>query len=463
MEALKHIKRLIPWEWKYYTKRWIGSFFFDKKEFERNKKILLENIKNNKETPISIDPTKLPKRKLKIIFSIHQFFPTHYAGTERYLLNIATEMKKMGHEILIITYIPNPSDEIKNNQEFYSNKYTYEGLDVIEIYSPKQKTNDSLMENNTEISNFYSTLFDTMSPDVFHVIHPMFGSGAIYIAKQKGIRTIVTLTDYWLLCKNVFLIRNNHLPCFGPKKGKACKENCYKKCSESSFYQRNRKAKDLFNDSDHIIFTSNLVKQVFKFNDFITSNCTIIPHGFFSNDFKLAKHNEITKEIVFAYTGSLVPYKGVHQLIRVFKKITNPSVILNIYGDPEHDIEYSQYLLKLARDDKRIKFLGKYSSEQVGKIHSNINYVVIPSVCFETFSLSALTSLSLNIPVICSNLSGICDFITDDQNGYIYDFDNETSLFNKLNMAIKKRLHNVSSEVISLKEEVAYTISTYTM
>ena len=41
---------------------------------------------------------------MRILFVVHQFFPKHYTGTERLVLNLSKQMQRIGHYVKVLTY-----------------------------------------------------------------------------------------------------------------------------------------------------------------------------------------------------------------------------------------------------------------------------------------------------------------------------------------------------------------------
>lgn len=64
---------------------------------------------------------------MKLLFTIHQFFPEHSSGTEILTFQVAKELQSHGHEVHVLTGYPAkvPMDE---SERFDS--YTYEGINV---------------------------------------------------------------------------------------------------------------------------------------------------------------------------------------------------------------------------------------------------------------------------------------------------------------------------------------------
>jgi hypothetical protein len=41
---------------------------------------------------------------MRILYIVHQFFPKWYTGTERFVLNLAMQMQRLGHSVEVLTY-----------------------------------------------------------------------------------------------------------------------------------------------------------------------------------------------------------------------------------------------------------------------------------------------------------------------------------------------------------------------
>ena len=72
-------------------------------------------------------------------------------------------------------------------------------------------------------------------------------------------------------------------------------------------------------------------------------------------------------------------------------------------------------LLEATRD--RVTFVGRYGREEVPKLMSNIDWVVIPSVWWENAPLVIQEAFQHGKPVICSNIGGMAEKVTDGVNG----------------------------------------------
>ena len=58
--------------------------------------------------------------------------------------------------------------------------------------------------------------------------------------------------------------------------------------------------------------------------------------------------------------------------------------------------------------------------------------MVVPSICYENCPYSILETLEIGKPVIGSRIGGIPELISDNVNGYLYDFDSVSQLKDKM-------------------------------
>jgi len=372
---------------------------------------------------------------MNICFVVHEFFPNYYTGTARVCLNLAQQLKKMGHKITIITY--NPSNIPFSNYNEINNvlwtEYIYEGIKIISIKYKKENINLNFdifygEYDRLAFDKIFSGIINNI--DILHIIHPLRMGNVIKFLKLNGkFPIILTFTDAWFICPRVSLFNINY---------SICNEidiiNC-KKCGfkENELNKRNNDSNELINIIDYVVFPSKLLETIFKNNKLKFNNYKIINNGLDYKYFKFNYSKKVNhKEINLGYVGPIVRQKGLHIIIQSFKKIKFQNINLNIYGEA-FDEHYISLIKKLCGNDKRIKFYGKYDYKELSEIYSKIDIAIYPSICYESYSLSLVESLAHKTPVIASNTIGASwEFIKNDQNGYIFESGNVLDLYNKL-------------------------------
>ena len=71
---------------------------------------------------------------------------------------------------------------------------------------------------------------------------------------------------------------------------------------------------------------------------------------------------------------------------------------------------------------------GEYTNQQLQKIMNQLDLVVVPSLCPETFGYVVLESLHAGVPVICSNQVGSKDLLKNAPVSLIYNSENHEEL-----------------------------------
>jgi glycosyltransferase involved in cell wall biosynthesis len=86
----------------------------------------------------------------------------------------------------------------------------------------------------------------------------------------------------------------------------------------------------------------------------------------------------------------------------------------------------------LAHGDPRIVFAGRYKNSDVESILSEIDVVVVPSVCYETGPLVTLEALASRTPVVVGNIPNMKYQIRDGVDGLHYEVDSVADLTRQL-------------------------------
>ena len=403
---------------------------------------------------------------MKILYSIHQFFPKYYTGTEKYLFNLATMMQKLGHEVRVITYDPGIPKK-QQTEELQLNNYIFQGIPVTSLKCKNENDYTSFDLTNNTVKQYFSNLFQQEKPDIFHITHPMRMTSAFWAAKELNLKTVITLTDYWLMCGKGILLRNDDSPCLSPKDGLNCKKYCYKQLPFKQLESRVEEARRIFKKADALIASAKYLVELFKYNKYDVSRLKLIRHGFNYFDNFTPINSKPKKYFSIVSTGSLLPHKGAHLLIEAFKKIKNKTNLqLKIYGTTYGNASYMKFLEKLKDDDKRISFEGAYSVKDTAAIHQDADLIVQPSLWFETYPLVCVAALVYGVPIVVPDLTGASELVQHGQNGFIFKFGDANSLAEQLSIAIDTNLkknkvifypQSIESEAIAT-EKIYYQV-----
>src|SRR4030095_145748 len=324
---------------------------------------------------------------MKIVYLIHQFYPEFYTGTEKFVFNLSTMMQKAGNKVKVISYS-------FYEEELYSysrgnllcKEYIYKGVPVLAIRH--KKTPDDLHEafDNKALSEIATDLITKEKPDIVHIGHPMRVAALAQVLPSLSIPYIVTLTDFFLVCPKVNLVTSENALCAGPENGGACRKMCPELPSDY-VARRLKAAKEILFSANLIVAPSRFLAGIFK-REFRELEVKIISHGLNFNQLK-PNEKRYTRDdrVVFCYAGSFNPHKGTHVLIEAFRRLNRSNALLKIYGSgPEES--YVKSLTSMAATNGNIEFCGVYPESQTGEVLSNVDVVVVPSLCYENYPMT---------------------------------------------------------------------------
>ncbi|MEW9669199.1 glycosyltransferase family 4 protein [Ammoniphilus sp. 3BR4] len=397
---------------------------------------------------------------MKILYLVHQFYPEHYRGTEKFVLNMASMMQKMGHQVTVLTHGSYDFSFYDQQMEnVYYKEMMYKGIPVI-VFRMKRnskKLNHNL--GNESLKIFAGKILEYIKPDLIHVGHSKRVAEFITVAKTLRIPYIITLTDFFLMCPKGVLLNSKRELCDGPRCGHQCRYSC-PQFSQEWVTDRYAKGKDILCGAHKVFAPSRFVAG--KFNEeFPGLKVKVINHGIKYSTIKM--NNRIYKEndsLVFCYAGGLKNHKGVHLLIDAFLKLKFKNVQLKIFGSGCES--YLKKLKSKSGDDPRIEFCGIFEEQHVGEVLSGVDAVILPSLWYENYPLILHEAVACRLPVICSDAGGMSEKIKDGWNGFTFPVGDKKKLRSIIEKVtrdatiLNELKKNLSSSLIPSIEQEAY-------
>lgn len=357
---------------------------------------------------------------MKLLYLVHQFLPEYYAGTEKFVFNISSMIQKSGNVVKVVTYsFYDDSFYDKKVGHLMIKEFTYKGIPVIAIKHGDTTSDINLNLVDKDMYELAKIIITKEEPDIIHIGHIMrLTSEWIRASRELNKPYIITLTDFFLICPKITLQASTNVLCSGPEGGIAC----HKLCPEIPSYLVEKRVEiieDILLNAARVISPSKFLASIFM-KEFQNLKIETLNHGISYS--KIKQNRTIYKEghdLHFGYAGSISPHKGVHILLDAFRGVDFDNIYLKIYGSGP-DAMYIKNLKNMVKDDARIEFCGVFSEEQVGDIFSQIDIIVIPSICYESYSLVMHESLACNVPVIVSNIGGTAEKIENEVTGYTF-------------------------------------------
>ena len=407
---------------------------------------------------------------MKILFAAHQFFPDHRAGVEIVTLGLAREMKARGHEPFVLAARRSvPHSDLR---PYETEDYEYEGIPVRRIGRPEEGLSRpyELNYRNEEMARRVGEYAREVRPDVVHFMHLQgLSSSAVPAVKRTGAPVVFTAADFWTVCPVVDLRRHDGVTCTGPEVS-----HCVRCIASRNPDPRVRKAAkvvpgllvkaaDMISGTplsryslplrqigavgerparirenmelvDRFVAYTRLTRDLLSANGIGAGRWMVSPYGIdASNIEEAAGMRQRSRTLRLGYVGTLAPHKGCDVLLKAFRSLP-PGVdaTLSIHGDPKGYEPYLDELRALAADDPRITFQGPFARDEVGRVLSGIDALVVPSRWYENAPGVVFEAFAAGAPVVATDLGGLSEFVRHGENGLLFELEDADDLARQL-------------------------------
>jgi glycosyltransferase involved in cell wall biosynthesis len=392
---------------------------------------------------------------MKILQVSHGLPPKENAGVELYTLYLSKALRDRNHSVHIFCREEDPEKE-----EFSSSEEEMNGLKVTRVVNNLTRvSNPRILYDNHFFDQTFSKILRNENPDLVHFQH-IFGLSAhlLRIAKEEGIPVVLTLHDFFILCGRIHLLKEDNLPCSGPRYGLEC-VSCLdsvsppqdirtrfflkakkvlpfpmikwtkrffipsKYLSDPGYeaFHRYRYMYEIFKIPDILLAPSCFVQDLFlKYYPFIQPKLIVLPLGIPPLEGQ-RRSKEASEKIRFCYFGNILPTKGLHVLIDAFKSLPRGKASLTIYGNRAPWTEAYYDWLRRQASGSEIDFREPFKREELSEILSNQDVAVLPSICPESFSFVIREANLLGLPGIASRIGAIPEAIKDGVNGLLFE------------------------------------------
>ncbi|MBN9391127.1 MAG: glycosyltransferase family 4 protein [Chloroflexi bacterium] len=428
---------------------------------------------------------------MRFLVLSHHLPPNYNAGAELYALGQCQWLQSKGHTVQAIAIedieasVPKLEARCDIYQEVTVHRLFFDRLNYA---NPFEVSHD-----NPEIEKWLAGFLEEFRPDIMLVnACYLFGVGVLRAARQLGIPTVVYLHDFWFLCQRITLMRPDGTLCSGNVNAETCAA-CISQDKRAHLWAdrlslgqasrtlaagskagfepftdllggrqkietlklRRQRLLRALEEADQVIAPSLYLKKVFEENGFPKDK---ILYSRYSQDenrlaaLVAARERRLTTSpgnLRVGFLGQTKPHKGVHLLVKAFRKINAEGARLSIHGRFDETDKYHRHLKKLAGSDERIKFAGPYHREQLPEILENLDVVVVPSVWLENSPLVIMEAQAAGLPVITTNLGGMAEMVRPEQNGLLFARNDVADLTRQL-----KRLIDEPGLVRKLAERI---------
>ncbi|MFA9374694.1 MAG: glycosyltransferase family 4 protein, partial [Poseidonibacter sp.] len=223
-------------------------------------------------------------------------------------------------------------------------------------------------------------------------------------------------------------------------------------------------SRKVYDDANSIITLNKNEYESIKQN-YPNKDIYLLPNSINVSDFRIQKdstfrkrHNIEEDKFVFLISARIDRQKNQLLVLKALKELvlTHTNIHLLIVGnitDSSYFNELNDYIKnqELQNNVTIITDL-KPNSKELINAYINSNSFILPSR-HEPFGIVGLEAWASSLPLIISNVSGMCNIIEDKQNGLVFTDNDKESLLSKMNEIISnkdlrnKLISNANNEV----------------
>ena len=351
---------------------------------------------------------------MNILGITSNYYPELNAGVEIYVDGLSRKLSKR-HKVMIFT-----RSKVVNKPCIEYNGHFH----VFKI--PRKNT-------KRDVKQYLKQCLIMFKPDIVH-IHHLAGLGLQIpsLLLNLHIPYVITLHDYWFLCGRIRLVNDSGDMCDGPglkcvlcvagKKLHKLPNALIEFLLRKTLYVRTLKSASV------VLVSSNKMKERLVRVGLNQKNINLIKIGINKDAIKRV----LTKEKnyrVFGFIGTISRFKGVHVLIKAFEGIESNSRLF-LYGKPTG--KERKFFQTLIEKNERISFNGVFDHSEINSVLSEIDILVVPSICGEAHCLVIDEARAAGIPVIVSKIGAIPERIINEKNGFLIEPNNVDSLREKM-------------------------------
>ena len=340
---------------------------------------------------MNINRTK--EMKLSIAFVVPMFMPESYSGAEKQTFRLASNLKNNNFEAFILaSRLKKETDSESFERNVLVKRFKVNNL-------PNLGGRNIFSFIIWSLKLIYWLIKNSNKFDIIHVIHGRLHSAPAILAAK--------------ILKKPVLVKLGR----GGKKYFDVNTVNKKKVIGKFF------SKYILKNTTGWIANSKMIESDLKGHNIKDELIHKIYNGI---DIDTIRINKFRKNKTFLVIGRLGEEKKCDQIIRVFSKLSEDlNVKLIFLGDGPLEEDLVK-MTKQLNQSHRIFFKGVVKNVREYLIASDFYVSASQS---EGMSNSLLEAMSLGIPAITSNVSGVNEIVFDNQNGFVFE-PNDEKFFN---------------------------------
>ncbi|MCJ2133987.1 glycosyltransferase [Methylobacterium sp. J-026] len=344
----------------------------------------------------------------------------------------------------------------------------FEGRPHEYLFFPQNYKHDTFQINDERTLHFLSEFLQDIAPSVVHIHHYLFASTDLIVLCKKVLpsaKIVLHLHEMLAICmKDGQMLTSDRRLCYASSPV-AC-HKCFPESDPDFFFIRKEMIQSAFRLVDHFVAPTNFLMNRYIDWGIDKNRITAIPNGT-KRDAGFRPQGRSEQVNRFGFFGQIVDNKGLDVIFHAaLSLIKDPSVrrpiVIDINGSnlrfasPRLKSIYEEYRVRrdeLATAGVEINFLGEYDRAGLAARMARVDWVLVPSVWWETWALVVSEAWLFGKVPIVSNLGALSERVEHLKNGLHFDVGSSVALAQTIkscayNAALHEKLGSAAPQII---------------
>jgi glycosyltransferase involved in cell wall biosynthesis len=368
---------------------------------------------------------------VRVLQVIHDYLPLHAAGSEIYTAHLCAALRRAGHDVAVFT-----CEEARELDQYTLTERVFEDVPVFEAIYNRIYHDLSEQWDDPAMGQVFGGVLDRFAPDLVHVQGLQFvgGVSALRAAAERGVRIVMTLHEYWLLCSRAGLMYDvKGQTCEEAEPGKcsgcvdiypidrerwsdaAC-QNSYQDLGDRRWFARAlegrvadmRAARELVHK---FIAPSRFLGERFVAAGFPAEQVIVSDYGFPAPS--PVERGPAGRPLRVGTVGTLSDYKGVEVAAKAIAAtgLSPDRLVGSIHGHLDWFPDVAARLQELAETTPSLNLAGPFAPAERDAIFAGLDVLIVPSLWWENSPLTIHEAFQRRVPVLTSDLGGMAELV----------------------------------------------------